>query len=259
MNGLHIQNLKSGYDKIKVVDDVSISFKKGTFNVIIGANGCGKSTFLKSIIQLIDIYDGSIIVESENALGMKTKHLAQRITYLPQNPIVPDNVTVKELVARGRYPHLKLFQNLNNEDYKIINQAISNMNLEKYQDEYLNSLSGGQRQRAWIAMSLAQNTDYLLLDEPTTYLDICHQLEILELLKKINREQGKTIVLVLHDINIASRYADYLYGMKSGQLFCQGQPNEVITKSNIASLFKLNCTVIDDPVSNSPLIIPISN
>lgn len=253
---LKAENIVSGYDKKVVVDNISITIPKNKISVIIGANACGKSTFLKTIARLIKPMSGYISIDNNKLNEIKTKELAKSLGLLPQSPVVPEGITVGDLVARGRFPYQGFMKGLNNEDYSAIEEALEIMGITDIVNSSIDELSGGQRQRVWIAMALAQDTDILLLDEPTTFLDISYQIEILDLLTDLNRRKGTTIVMVLHDINLSARYADYIFALQRGKLVSEGTPDKVITEELIDKVFNLKSIVINDPVSNSPLIIP---
>lgn len=256
-HALKIDNLVAGYNQKIVVNDVTLEVPSHKITVIIGANACGKSTLLKSIARLLPPKSGAITLDGKFIHKMHSKHLARRMGLLPQSPIVPEGIAVSDLVARGRFPYHSFLKGMEKEDYEVVSQALVNMGIEDIQGSSVSELSGGQRQRVWIAMALAQQTDILLLDEPTTYLDITHQVEILDLLTDLNRRCGTTIVMVLHDINLSARYADHIIAMRSGEIIAQGTPESVIDSTLIRNVFDLESTVIEDPVSGSPFIVPI--
>ena len=248
--------LSCGYGGRPVVNKVNLSLPKGKVSVIIGGNGCGKSTLLKTLARLLDPVGGSVVLDGRDVHRMPTKELARTLGLLPQSPLVPEGIHVSDLVARGRYPHRSLLQPLQDEDLRIIAESLDMVGIASLADRPVDELSGGQRQRMWIAMALAQQTDILLLDEPTTYLDVAYQLDILDTLGQINRERGVTIAMVLHDINMAARYADHMYALAGGSIVAEGTPCEVVTPSVLAKVFGLECVVIDDPVSHTPLMVP---
>ncbi|WP_010287545.1 ABC transporter ATP-binding protein [Kurthia massiliensis] len=251
------KNIQSGYDNKTILEDVSLSIPSNKTSIIIGANGCGKSTLLKTMSRLIKPTNGEVLLDGKSIHHMPPKQLAKTLGLLPQSPVVPEGITVADLVGRGRFPHQTLFKGWSKEDYQAVSDALEMMNITEFADRNIDELSGGQRQRVWIAMALAQQTDILFLDEPTTYLDITYQVEILDLLTDLNRKYGTTIVMVLHDINLSARYADYLFAVKKGNLIAEGAPSDILTSDLIKEIFALDCQVIDDPVSHTPLIIPI--
>ena len=250
------KNIVTGYDKKIIIDGIDLSVPSNKVSVIIGSNGCGKSTLLKTMARLIKPLSGDIVIDGKKITTMSSKKLAQILGLLPQSPVVPEGITVWDLVSRGRFPYQNLFSSLNKEDFEAVEEALEIMGISELANRCIDELSGGQRQRVWIAMALAQQTDILLLDEPTTYLDIAYQVEILDLLTDLNRKRGTTIVMVLHDINLSARYADYIFALRKGKLVSQGSPEDIITSELINDVFGLDCEVIKDPVSYSPFIIP---
>ena len=250
------KNIVTGYDKKIIIDGIDLSVPSNKVSVIIGSNGCGKSTLLKTMARLIKPLSGDIVIDGKKITTMPSKKLAQILGLLPQSPVVPEGITVWDLVSRGRFPYQNLFSSLNKEDFEAVEEALEIMGISELANRCIDELSGGQRQRVWIAMALAQQTDILLLDEPTTYLDIAYQVEILDLLTDLNRKRGTTIVMVLHDINLSARYADYIFALRKGKLVSQGSPEDIITSELINDVFGLDCEVIKDPVSHSPFIIP---
>lgn len=249
-------NLVAGYDKKVIIDGVDVLIPSNKISVIIGANACGKSTMLKALARLVKPISGEILLDGKQIGTMPSKRLAQILGLLPQSPIVPEGIIVSDLVARGRFPHQTFLKGMGKKDYEAVEEALYIMGIADLANRSVDELSGGQRQRVWIAMALAQQTDILLLDEPTTYLDITYQVEILDLLTDLNRKRGTTIVMVLHDINLSARYADYIFAVKKGDLVAQGKPEDIITEELIRQVFDLDCSVISDPVSGSPFIIP---
>ena len=254
---LQAQQLHAGYEQKLILNDVNLSIPHNKISIIIGANGCGKSTLLKTMARLIKPTNGQVVLDGQPIHQLPPKELARTLGLLPQSPTVPEGITVADLVGRGRYPHQTLFGSWSKKDYEAVAEALEMMNITEFADRTIDELSGGQRQRVWIAMALAQQTDILFLDEPTTYLDITYQVEILDLLTDLNKKYGTTIVMVLHDINLSARYADYLFTMKNGHLIAEGAPQDIVTSALIKETFNLQCSVITDPVSNTPLIIPI--
>lgn len=255
---LEAKKLHAGYEQNLILEDINLSIPENKISIIIGSNGCGKSTLLKTMARLIKPASGGVYLDNKSIHDMQSKKLARTVGLLPQSPIVPEGITVADLVGRGRFPHQSMFSSWSKQDYEAVATALDMMNIAEYSDRHIDELSGGQRQRVWIAMALAQQTDILLLDEPTTFLDITYQVEILDLLKDLNVKYGTTIVMVLHDINLSARYADYLFTVKKGRIIAEGPPNDIITSELIKETFNLDCRVINDPVSNTPLILPIS-
>ncbi len=251
------ENLQAGYDNKTILEAITLTIPANQISIIIGANGCGKSTLLKTMARLIKPLQGQVLLDSQSIHDIAPKQLAKTVGLLPQSPIVPEGITVADLVGRGRFPHQTLFKGWSTKDYEAVAEALEMMNITEFADRNIDELSGGQRQRVWIAMALAQQTDILFLDEPTTYLDITYQVEILDLLTDLNQKYGTTIVMVLHDINLSARYADYLFAVKEGQLIAEGAPKDIVTSALIKDIFSLDCQVIADPVSQTPLIIPI--
>lgn len=250
------KNIVTGYDKKIIIDGIDITIPSNKISVIIGANACGKSTLLKTLARLIKPKSGDVIIDGKKITSMPSKELAKVLGLLPQSPVVPEGITVSDLVSRGRFPYQTLLKGMDQTDFDAVEEALEIMGITELANRSVDELSGGQRQRVWIAMALAQQTDILLLDEPTTYLDITYQVEILDLLTDLNRKRGTTIVMVLHDINLSARYADYIFALRKGKLIDQGIPSEVITSELIDKVFGLDCTVIKDPVSSSPFIVP---
>ncbi|MFC4410072.1 ABC transporter ATP-binding protein [Chungangia koreensis] len=255
---LQTKNLHSGYDQNLILKDISLSIPENKISIIIGSNGCGKSTLLKTMARLLKPTSGDVLLNDQSIYGIPSKELARTVGLLPQSPIVPEGITVADLVGRGRFPHQSMFSSWSKKDYEAVATALDMMNIAEFSHRHIDELSGGQRQRVWIAMALAQQTDILFLDEPTTYLDITYQVEILDLLKDLNSKYGTTIVMVLHDINLSARYADHLYAIKDGKLLAEGSANDIITSELIKEIFNLDCHVINDPISNTPLVLPIS-
>ena len=249
-------NVVLSYENREIIQGVDITIPPNKISVIIGSNGCGKSTLLKSFARLLKPVAGSIEINDKQLKEFHSKQLAQILGLLPQSPIVPEGISVFDLVSRGRFPYQSFLKGMSNEDKKAVENALKIMDIEEIADRNVDELSGGQRQRVWIAMALAQQTDILLLDEPTTYLDISYQIEILDLLTDINKKHKTTIVMVLHDINLSARYADYIFAINKGKLICEGKPSEVISENLIKQVFDLDCVVIEDPISKTPMIVP---
>ncbi|WP_105566509.1 ABC transporter ATP-binding protein [Microbacterium halophytorum] len=248
--------LSSGYGSTTIVDDVSLELPAGGISVIVGANACGKSTLLKTLSRLVPATGGAVLLDGEAIAKRSTKALARTLGLLPQQPVAPEGIAVADLVGRGRHPHQKLFRSWGAEDDRAVAEALEATGITGLADAVVDELSGGQRQRVWIAMALAQETDVLLLDEPTTFLDLAHQVEVLDLLTDLNRSRGTTIAMVLHDINLAARYADHIFAMRRGRLVASGAPADVVSPELIADVFGLDAVVAADPVSGTPLVIP---
>lgn len=249
-------NIVAGYDKKIIIDNVDVVIPSNKISVIIGANACGKSTLLKTLARLIKPTSGEVVLDGKKISMVPPKELAKVLGLLPQSPVVPEGITVADLVSRGRFPYQSFLKGMGKEDYEAVEEAMEIMGIKELANRCVDELSGGQRQRVWIAMALAQQTDILLLDEPTTFLDITYQVEILDLLTELNRRRGTTIVMVLHDINLSARYADYIFAVKKGKLIAQGEPAKIITEDLMKQVFGLDCAVIKDPVSDSPFIVP---
>ncbi|MCM1131520.1 MAG: ABC transporter ATP-binding protein [Roseburia sp.] len=244
------------YGKKNILEHITLDFKKGSINTIIGKNGCGKSSLLKTLTKKVD-YTGRLIFEDRELNSYKKKELARRIAYLPQIHTSPEDITVRTLVSYGRFPYSKFGHSLTEEDEKMIDFALESAGLMHLQYQEAQTLSGGERQRAWIAMCICQNPEVLILDEPTTYLDLSYQVEVLELIKKLNQEMGITIIMVLHDLNLAARYSNYLYAIKDKKLYQIGRPEEMINEKNLEELFNIKANVIYDKKNKCPYFIPI--
>ena len=253
---LAIQGLRSGYGRHIVVDGVDATIPSGRITVIVGANACGKSTLLKTMARILAPTSGQVLLDGEPIDQIPTRRLATRLGLLPQQPIAPEGIAVADLVRRGRHPHQSMFRYTGAEDRRIVEESLLATRTAELADRSIDELSGGQRQRVWIAMALAQRTPVLLLDEPTTFLDLTHQVEVLDLLTDLNRERGTTVVMVLHDINLSARYADHIIAMRAGKVVAAGPPQEVIDAELVSTVFDLDSDVITDPVSGTPLILP---
>lgn len=240
-----------------IVLNLDLAIPRGKITVIVGPNGCGKSTLLKSLARLLKPISGTVYLDSNSIFKLSTKEVAKQLAILPQSPTAPEGLTVEELVAQGRYPYQNWLQQWSIDDEKITQQALGTTGLLELAGRSLDSLSGGQRQRAWIAMALAQDTEILLLDEPTTFLDLAHQIELLDLLYDLNHFQERTIVMVLHDLNQACRYGDNLIVLRDGQIVTQGHPEEVMTVGMVRLVFGLESQIIQDPVTGTPMCIPM--
>jgi iron complex transport system ATP-binding protein len=240
-----------------VARDLSVDIATGKITCIVGANACGKSTLLRALARLLKPNAGVVLLDGESIHRLSTKVVATRLGILPQSPIAPEGITVADLVARGRYPHQKWFRQWTGADEAIITDAMRATGTIDIATRPVDELSGGQRQRVWIAMALAQGTDVMLLDEPTTFLDLAHQVEVLDLLVDLNLRDQRTIVLVLHDLNHAARYSHHLIAMRDGRLIAQGTPDEIITEELVHEVFGLRCQVMLDPVARTPMVVPI--
>jgi iron complex transport system ATP-binding protein len=245
-----------GYGGAPVVKGVDFSVPIGRVSVLIGANACGKSTLLKALARLLKPTSGQITLDGARIDRIPTRKLARRLGLLPQTPLAPEGISAAELVGRGRFPHRNFLQGWTKADYEAVAEAMDVMGVSDLADRNVGELSGGQRQRVWIAMTLAQRADILLLDEPTTYLDISRQIEILDMLTELNRKRGATIVMALHEINLAVRYADWLFAMRGGKLVAEGPPGEIFTESLVREVFDLSALVTTDPVSGAPMALP---
>lgn len=249
------EDISISYGKKNVLDHITLEFQKGSINTIIGKNGCGKSSLLKTLTKKVD-YTGRLIFENKELSSYKKKELARRIAYLPQIHSSPEDITVRTLVGYGRYPYTKFGHSLNDEDEKKIDFALEAAGLTHLQHQETQTLSGGERQRAWIAMCICQDPEVLILDEPTTYLDLSYQVEVLELIKKLNQELGITIIMVLHDLNLSARYSDFLYAIKDHKVYQVGKPEEMINEKNLEELFNIKAKVIFDNENRCPYFIP---
>lgn len=252
----HVQNLTVGYDQRTIIDRLTLSFGQGRLTALVGPNGCGKSTLLKSLAHLLPAQNGRIELQDGATLtDLNTKAIARRIALLPQTPLVPEGIRVFDLVAYGRAPHLNAFGQLKERDRERVRQAMARVDVIDLAARPVTQLSGGQRQRVWMAMILAQETDLVLLDEPTTYLDLAHQYDLLELVRELI-DEGRTVITVLHDLNQACRFADELVVMKEGRVMAQGNPEAVMSETLLAEVFGLDARIIPDPESGTPLCVP---
>lgn len=253
---LNTEELSIGYAETTIVKGLNLSIPTGKITALVGANGSGKSTILKTMARIMKPKSGTVMLDGKSIHQFSTKEVARQLAILPQNPTAPDGLTVSELVSYGRYPHQKGFGTMSEEDRRIIASAISVTGMDPFHDRPIDRLSGGQRQRAWIAMALAQQTEILFLDEPTTFLDMAHQLEVLQLLQKLNEEEGRTIIMVVHDLNHASRYAQHMVAIKSGNVVSEGSPVEVMTPDVLRKVFGIEADIVPDPRTGVPLCLP---
>ncbi|MEU6077966.1 ABC transporter ATP-binding protein [Micromonospora sp. NPDC047074] len=244
------------YERRTIAEDLSVTVPDRSFTVIIGPNACGKSTLLRALSRLLKPTTGAVLLDGEDIHRMPARGVARTLGLLPQTSVAPDGIGVAELVARGRYPHQGLLRQWSREDERVVTESMAATGVADLADRAVDELSGGQRQRVWIAMALAQQTPLLLLDEPTTYLDIAHQIEILDLCARLHEEQGRTLVAVLHDLNHAARYATHLIAMRDGRVVAAGPPRDVVTAELVEEVFRLPCRVIDDPECGTPLVVP---
>ncbi|MER5769846.1 ABC transporter ATP-binding protein [Streptomyces sp. NPDC001985] len=256
MSRLTARELTLAYEDRTVVHELDLAVPDGRVTVIVGPNACGKSTTLRALGRLLKPRGGAVLLDGTELDRIPTKRIAQSIGLLPQSPVAPEAITVSDLVSRGRQPHQAWWRQWSEEDERAVTDAMTRTDVLALADRSVDELSGGQRQRVWIAMALAQETEVLLLDEPTTFLDISHQVEVLDLVRRLNHERGRTVVAVLHDLNQAARYADHLVAMKAGRVVAEGAPSEVVTEELVREVFGLEAVVIPDPVTASPLVIP---
>nr|WP_042192770.1 ABC transporter ATP-binding protein [Kibdelosporangium sp. MJ126-NF4]CEL19993.1 ABC-type Fe3+-siderophore transport system, ATPase component [Kibdelosporangium sp. MJ126-NF4]CTQ97217.1 ABC-type Fe3+-siderophore transport system, ATPase component [Kibdelosporangium sp. MJ126-NF4] len=254
---LEATGITLGYDGREVVRELSVVIPDGKITMIVGPNACGKSTLLRGMARLLAPQTGTVLLDGQDIHRMPTRQVAVKLGILPQHPVAPEGITVTDLVGRGRHPHHGWFQRWSQKDDVAVAEAMRATGTLDLAERPVDELSGGQRQRAWIAMALAQNTGVLLLDEPTTYLDVTHQVEVLDLLTDLNHAQGTTIAVVLHDLNLACRYGDHLIAMKDGEVVSFGEPAGVITQELVSEVFQLTNRVVPDPVSGTPLVVPI--
>ncbi|WP_424981584.1 ABC transporter ATP-binding protein [Maritalea sp. S77] len=254
---LEAQELSAGYGGLRVVENLDVKVPEGKITSIVGANACGKSTLLRSLSRLLKPLSGRVLLDGKAIHHMPPKKLAKQLGLLPQSPIAPEGIAVADLVGRGRNPHQGMFSRWRALDDKAVAEALDATNTNELANRTIDELSGGQRQRVWIAMALAQQTDILLLDEPTTFLDVKNQIEVLDLLVDLNLRRGTTILMVLHDLNLAARYSDWLIALANKELFATGRPEVVINAENVKQIFGLESRVINDPLTGKPHVLPI--
>jgi iron-siderophore transport system ATP-binding protein len=254
---LAAEQVRLAYDEHVVVHDVDLALTDGSFTAIVGPNGCGKSTLLRALGRLLRPQAGQVLLDGRSIARTPTREVARVLGLLPQTPVAPAGLTVADLVARGRHPHQSWLRQWSSEDEAMVAEAMAWTDVGELADRPVDELSGGQRQRAWISMALAQGTDLLLLDEPTTYLDLSHQIDVLELVARLHAERGRTVVVVLHDLNLAARYAQRLVAVRDGVLVASGTPHEVLTEQLLADVFDLEARVVPDPVAGTPMVVPV--
>lgn len=252
---IEIKELQTGYEDTIVIPHMNLKIPEGKITMIIGSNGCGKSTLLKSIGRIIKPTKGGVYLDGTLLKRMAPKDIARRMAILPQNPVVPQKITVKELVAFGRYPYQTAFSGMSDKDHDIINWAMQETGVTELKDREVDQLSGGQRQRVWIAMTLAQKTDILILDEPTTYLDMAHQLEILTLIRKLNEKNKTTVIIVIHELNLAAKFANHLIGMRKGEVIFEGHPLDVVNKENLKELYQIDAQIHPSASGRYPICV----
>ncbi|TDT42251.1 iron complex transport system ATP-binding protein [Streptomyces sp. BK208] len=253
---LAARGVSVGYGARSVIEDLDVTVPPGVITTIVGPNGCGKSTLLRTLSRLLKPTGGTVVLDGEDIAALRTRDVAKKLGLLPQAPVAPEGLTVSDLVARGRHPHQSWLRQWSSDDADVVRRALAMTGVSDLADRPVDSLSGGQRQRVWISMTLAQGTDLLLLDEPTTYLDLAHAIDVLDLVDDLH-ESGRTVVMVLHDLNLATRYSDHLVVMREGAILAQGHPRDVITADLLHEAFGLRAKVIDDPVGDRPLVVPI--
>jgi len=253
---LHVDAATIGYDSRIISEDLTVSIPDQSFTVIVGPNACGKSTLLRALSRLLKPSTGSVVLDGKSITSYKAKEVARRLGLLPQTSIAPDGITVADLVSRGRYPHQKLIRQWTDTDERAVLEAMAATGVTDLSPRLVDELSGGQRQRVWVAMVLAQQTPLMLLDEPTTFLDIAHQIELLELFTDLHHA-GNTMVAVLHDLNHAARYGTHLIAMKDGKILAQGAPADIVTADLVHEVFGLACHVIPDPITATPMVVPL--
>jgi len=257
VHSLTATGLSAGYGEDEILHGLDLAVPPGKITVIVGANACGKSTLLRAMSRLLSPRKGQVLLDGKSIHRTPPRELARTLGLLPQSPIAPEGITVADLVSRGRHPHQRLFSRWTRADDEAVDAALTATKTSELAERPVDELSGGQRQRVWIAMALAQQTEILLLDEPTTFLDISHQVEVLDLLTDLNHARGTTVVMVLHDLNLAARYADHLVAMTDGRMHVSGTPQDVLTEDNVRQVFGLESRIITDPTSGRPIMLPI--
>ncbi|MBE1466057.1 ABC transporter ATP-binding protein [Kibdelosporangium phytohabitans] len=256
---LKASELGLGYGERLVVDGLDLDVPQGTVTSVIGPNGCGKSTLLRALGRLLSPRAGEVLLDGKRIDKLPTKEVARTVGLLPQTPVAPDGLTVADLVARGRHPHQTWYRQWSVEDEAAVADALRLTKMDEHASRVVDELSGGQRQRAWISMTLAQGTELLLLDEPITYLDLAHQVDVLDLVHDLHTTRGTTVVMVLHDLNLAARYSDRLVAMRAGKIVAQGDPGDVLTEDLLRDVFDLDAKILTDPVAGTPMVVPIGS
>lgn len=259
VHSLEAREVTVGYGERAVLSDINLAVPQGTMGSIVGPNGSGKSTLLKSLVRLLPVSSGTVLLDGKSITTMPTMQVAKTLGILPQSPIVPEGITVWDLVSRGRYPHQGILGGWSQTDEIAVRHALDITGMSEHEHALMDHLSGGQRQRAWIALALAQETDILLLDEPTTFLDLKYQLEVLDLLSDLNATQGTTIVMVLHDLNMAARYSDWMLAVSEGHAHAYGPPREVMTQKMVKDVFGVDCLIQRDPLTGTPVMTPLDH
>ncbi|TXI04169.1 MAG: ABC transporter ATP-binding protein [Rhizobium sp.] len=254
---LNASRISAGYGDAEILHGLDLAVPPGRITVIVGANACGKSTLLRAMSRLLSPKEGQVLLDGKSIHHTPPRELARTLGLLPQSPIAPEGITVADLVSRGRHPHQTLFSGWTKRDDEAVAAALDVTQTTELAERPMDELSGGQRQRVWIAMALAQQTDILLLDEPTTFLDVSHQVEVLDLLTDLNRKRGTTVAMVLHDLNLAARYADHLVAMRDGKVHVTGTPDQVLTQATVRQVFGLESQIMTDPVSGRPIMLPV--
>jgi iron complex transport system ATP-binding protein len=254
---LEARNLTVGYDADPVIDGLDLALPASGITMIVGGNGCGKSTLLRTLARLLKPRTGSVLLDGSAIAQLPTKEVARIVGLLPQAPVAPDGISVADLVDRGRTPHRGWLGGRDRRDDEVVADALHVTGMAEFAERTIDELSGGQRQRAWVAMALAQEPDILLLDEPTTYLDLAHQVELLQLLVRLSRERGTQVVVVMHELNLATRYADHLIAMRDGRVVAEGAPSDVVTVELLRDVFDLEAVVVPDPIAGTPMIVPV--
>ncbi|MFF6878740.1 MULTISPECIES: ATP-binding cassette domain-containing protein [unclassified Streptomyces] len=256
VNRLSAENVTLAYDQRIIAEQLSVEIPDNSFTVIVGPNACGKSTLLRALSRMLKPSEGRVLLDGQVIQSMPAKKVARTLGLLPQSSIAPDGITVADLVGRGRYPHQGILRQWSAEDERVVQESMRQTGVAELGDRYVDELSGGQRQRVWIAMALAQQTPLLLLDEPTTFLDIQHQIDVLDLCAELHEEQGRTLVAVLHDLNHAARYATHLIALREGRVVAEGPPKDIVTAGLVEEVFGLRCQVVEDPETGTPLVVP---
>ncbi|MFI0188731.1 ABC transporter ATP-binding protein [Streptomyces sp. NPDC017082] len=256
VNRLSAENVTLAYDQRVIAEQLSVEIPDHSFTVIVGPNACGKSTLLRALSRMLKPSQGRVLLDGQAIQSLPAKKVARTLGLLPQSSLAPDGITVADLVGRGRYPHQGLLRQWSAQDERVVRESMRQTGVAELAGRYVDELSGGQRQRVWIAMALAQQTPLLLLDEPTTYLDIQHQIDVLDLCAELHEEQGRTLVAVLHDLNHAARYATHLIALRGGRVIAEGAPNDIVTAGLVEEVFGLCCQVIEDPETGTPLVVP---